>query len=40
MALFSDPPIRTLQDLRQFEAAMPLEQRLTERSRCRAQARR
>ena len=32
MALFSDPPIRTLQDLRQFEAAMPLEQRLTERS--------
>lgn len=32
MAIFSDHPIRTLQDLRQFEAAMPLEQRLTERS--------
>ncbi len=32
MAIFSDHPIRTLQDLRQFEAAMPLSQRLPERS--------
>ena len=32
MAIFSDQPIRTLSDLRQFEAAMPLDQRLPERS--------
>ena len=32
MAIFSDQPIRTLGDLRQFEAAMPLDQRLPERS--------
>jgi fatty-acyl-CoA synthase len=32
MAVFSDHPIRTLEDLRQFEAAMTLDQRLPERS--------
>lgn len=32
MAIFSEQPIRTLDDLRQFEAAMPLDQRLPERS--------
>ncbi len=32
MAFLSDHPIRTLNDLRQFEAAMPLDQRLPERS--------
>ena len=32
MAIFSSQPIRTLADLRQFEAAMPLGQRLPERS--------
>ncbi len=32
MAIFSDHPIRTLADLRQFETAMPLDQRLPERS--------
>jgi fatty-acyl-CoA synthase len=32
LAIFSDHPIRTVQDLRQFETAMLLEQRLPERS--------
>jgi fatty-acyl-CoA synthase len=32
VAIFSDQPIRTLSDLKQFEAAMPLDQRLPERS--------
>lgn len=32
MAIFSDHPMRTLEDLRQFEAAMPLDRRLPERS--------
>lgn len=32
MAILSSQPIRTLADLRQFEAAMPLDQRLPERS--------
>jgi len=32
VAIFSEQPIRTLGDLRQFEAVMPLDQRLPERS--------
>ncbi len=32
MALLNDHPIRTLDELRQFEAALPLDQRLPERS--------
>ncbi|MEO7246109.1 MAG: AMP-binding protein [Rubrivivax sp.] len=32
MAIFSDQPIHTLDDLERFEAAMPLDQRLPERS--------
>jgi len=32
VAIFSDHPIRTLADLRQFEAAMSLDKRLPEHS--------
>ena len=32
MAIFSEHPIRTLGDVRQFEAHMQLDQRLSERS--------